>query len=312
MIFPALSSSQPFVVIMAADGRCRKQCGPAERVDTSVGLTVEEQRGFLRQASQRARQIAAPANIGFCAREDDRATWEGPLWFTRPENRFLFDSTMPAPIAAAAVMLKLAQSAPCRPIVLLPTNYWIAKESVLRDAIELALWSLPRFPNGIATLGMADTHADSEEDYLVLGQGNGHTGAVIHAYVRKPGAMAAKQLKAEGAVVASGILIGYSHSFAAHIRRLWPRQASALIGASHPNDVFPRKCCFPAAEPVSSISMGEIRLTAPVFPCARLECKAAVGANRSRAILLSFRPRRGSRQRPRSIASTQLSVRVSK
>jgi mannose-1-phosphate guanylyltransferase len=92
----------------------------------------------------------------------------------------------------AAAVLELAERAPSRPIVMLPTNYWIAKESVFSDAIELALWSLPRCPNGIATLGMADTHADGEEDYLVLGQSNGYTGADIHAYVRKPGSKAAK------------------------------------------------------------------------------------------------------------------------
>jgi hypothetical protein len=97
MIVSALSSFQPLVIIIADDGRGRKCRESVESNGTSIGLTVEEQRGFLRQASHRARRIAAPANIGFCAPEEDRATWDGPLWFTRPENRFLFDTTMPTP-----------------------------------------------------------------------------------------------------------------------------------------------------------------------------------------------------------------------
>jgi hypothetical protein len=39
-------------------------------------------KGFLRQASVRARRLVSPASVLVCAQEADRDIWEGPLWFT--------------------------------------------------------------------------------------------------------------------------------------------------------------------------------------------------------------------------------------
>lgn len=139
---------------------------------------------------------------------------------------------------------------------------------MLRDAIELTLWSLPRLPTGIATLGMLDAHASGDEDYLVVGPSSGYTGSVIHAHVRRPELKAAQNLKAQGALAASGILIGYTHAIAAHICRLWPQQARTLKSTFDLDDSSDREGRTAArnAGSIASVSLGQIRLIPPVFP----------------------------------------------
>ena|SRR5450631_1694262 len=76
---------------------------------------------------------------------------------------------------------------------------------------------------------MIDSHHKGHEDYLVIGPNNAQKGAVIQARVNRPETRLAKQLITEGAMVASGILLGYAQTFVARINEYWPHLAQELI-----------------------------------------------------------------------------------
>jgi mannose-1-phosphate guanylyltransferase len=224
-------------------------------------------RGFLRQASLRARRVASPANVLVSAREEDRSSWMGPLWFTQPANRFISDREVPTSLSTAAAVLSLAARSPSCLVTILPSDFWVARESVLADAIDNVLTTLQRDPGTVATLGMSDTHPGADDDYLVVGPGSSQTGAAIQAKANRPGPSVAKQLLEGGALVASGILFGWAQAFAARIHKYWPQLAPEL---SYSADSVPRsesehRLSSDVHRHISSSAMRSMCLFPPTF-----------------------------------------------
>ena len=185
-------------------------------------------KGFLRQASLRARKVVSPGNVLVSAREEDRNIWVGPLWFTQPASRFISDRGVPTSLSTVAAVLSIAGRSPGCPILILPSDFWVARECVLTDAIENAFMALQRVPDTVATLGMSDTHPGTDEDYLIVGPGSSQMGAAIQAKANQPSPSVAKRLVQEGALVASGILLGHAQAFAARVHKYWPQLAQEL------------------------------------------------------------------------------------
>jgi mannose-1-phosphate guanylyltransferase len=215
-------------IVVATDQRSERLTdGLHQRLLNSQQAAIVK-RGFLRQASLRSRRVASPANVLVSAREEDRSVWTGPFWFTQPVNRFVSDRGVPTWLSTAAAVLSLAAKSPSCLVTILPSDFWVARESVLADAIDNVLTALQRAPDTVATLGMSDTHPGAYEDYLVVGPGSSEMGAAIQAKANRPGPSVAKQLLGEGALVASNILLGQAHAFAARVHKYWPQLARQL------------------------------------------------------------------------------------
>ena len=224
--------------------------------------------GFLRLAARRARRLSSPANVIVSAQEGDRRTWEGPFWFTRATNRFISELGTPTSLSTAAAVLSIATKEPSCPIAILPSDFWVARESVLTEAIEKAFGRLQVMPESIATLGMIDSHPGSEEDYLVVGPRPAQKGAAIQARINRPERRLAKQLISEGAMVASGILLGYAQAFAARINKYWPHLTQELIHTleKDPAAEVERKFSAFAYRQIPRLAMQSVRLSPPTFP----------------------------------------------
>jgi hypothetical protein len=111
----------------------------------------------------------------------------------------------------------------------------VARESVLASAIENVLTVLQPLPGTVATLGMSDTHWGIDEDYLIVGPVSSEMGAAIQAKASRPVPSVAKRLLRDGALVASGILLGHAQAFAARIRKYWPELAQELADSAGSN-----------------------------------------------------------------------------
>ena len=224
--------------------------------------------GFLRLAARRAKKLSSPANVIVSAQEGDRRTWEGPFWFTRATNRFISEQGTPISLSTAAAVLSIATRDPSCPIAILPSDFWVSRESVLTEAIEKAFGQLQAMPESVATLGMIDSHPGAEEDYLVVGPRDAQKGAAIQARINRPERRLAKQLIREGAMVASGILLGYAQAFAARINKYWPHLAQELIHTleKDPAAEVERKFSAFAYRQVPRLAMHAVRLSPPTFP----------------------------------------------
>jgi len=254
-------------IVVANDERSERLAGGSNWTLNSQQAAIVK-RGFLRQASLRARRIASPANVLVSAREEDRSVWSSALWFTQPANRFISGRGVSTSISTAAAVLSVAARSPSCLVTILPSDFWVARESVLADAIDKALTALQEIPGTVATLGMSDTHPGSDEDYLVVGPASSQTGAMIQAMANRPGPAAARQLSREGALVASGILLGHAQAFAARIHKYWSHLAQALantVGSDHSPETEHRLPAD-AYQHLSRSVMSSIRLSPPAFP----------------------------------------------
>jgi len=177
---------------------------------------------LLQRAMRRAAQIAPVSQVLVTGLEECRQLWEPTLWCVRPQQRFVSECRAGTFLATAAAVLSIAEASPSRVVVMLPSRCCVSQESIITGALERALEVLPRVPEGALTLAMRDREEAIDEDYLVVGRPCAGPGLGVYGIARQPTAWVARHLRRQGALVASGIMIGYAGAFAAHISRQWP------------------------------------------------------------------------------------------
>lgn len=223
---------------------------------------------LLQRALNRAASIGPTSQILVTALEEYRAQWEPILWCVRPERRFVRDKATSPLLISAAAILSIASVSPSSIVTVLPARCYVAHEWILREALRQVAVELPHIPEGVATLGMRDIDEGVDEDYMVVGRGRSGRGLAVHGIARRPTAWVARHLRRQGAVVSSGIMIGYAGVFAAHISKHWPeaRQGlTALVGAAGAAHV---ECRIPSSlqDRMPRSILKALRWHPPTFP----------------------------------------------
>jgi mannose-1-phosphate guanylyltransferase len=184
---------------------------------------------LLHRALRRAARIAPVSNVMVTALDEYRDYWEPALWCVRPQNRFVCDNRAASLLTGAAALLSIAAASPSNIVTILPARCYVACEDILRLAIGHASSMLPRVTEGVATLGMVNMNEGIDEDYLVGARENAGPGLVVDGFAHRPTASVACRLRHQGAMIASGIMVGYAGAFAAHISKYWPGLTLKLI-----------------------------------------------------------------------------------
>ena len=177
---------------------------------------------LLHQALHRAASVAPTSQILVTTLEEYRNRWEPILWCVRPEMRVVGNRGTNSMLTTAAAILSIARVSPSSIVTILPARCYVGQEWILREALRQVASELPHVPEGVATLGMADIDEGVDEDYMMLKHARIGPGLEVHGIARRPTAWVARHLRRQGAVVSSGILIGYADVFAAHIAKCWP------------------------------------------------------------------------------------------
>lgn len=177
---------------------------------------------LLQKALIRASKIARPSQISVTVLEEDREFWESSLWFVPLANRFVSDNRATSELSRAAAMLSIAAKWPSSIVTVLPARCYVIQEWILSAALKEAMHCLPGVKEGIITLGMRDMEEGIDEDYFVVGRAPRGPGFTIQGIARRPVSWIARSLQGQGAMVASGIMIGYAGAFAAYISAQWP------------------------------------------------------------------------------------------
>jgi hypothetical protein len=183
---------------------------------------------LLQRALHRALSIAPATQVLLTADEECRELWETSLWPIRPAKRFIGANRRGAVLTAAAAALYVAQRSPAAVITILPARSYVAHEAILRRALGRALEELPRVPEGVLTLGMLDMENSWDEDYLALERPAMGETSLVKGVARRPVSLAAQSLRRQGALVASGILIGYAGALIAPLMKHWRGVPSKL------------------------------------------------------------------------------------
>jgi mannose-1-phosphate guanylyltransferase len=177
---------------------------------------------LLQNALRRATRIAPASQVMVTVLDEYRELWEPSVWFVRPEHRFVCEGYAESNLTAAAAVLKIAAASPSNVVVIAPGRVHVRREDVLEAALYNALAVLPSIREGALTLAMIDAEDGIDEDYLIVERSSSSAGLPVLGVSRRPNTWVANHLRRQGALVASGIMVGYAGVFAAHVSRQWP------------------------------------------------------------------------------------------
>jgi mannose-1-phosphate guanylyltransferase len=222
----------------------------------------------LQKSLHRAGSVAPGSQIMVTAFEEYRHLWEPSLWFVRPERRFVCDNRAASLLSSAAAILAVAAHSPSNVITILPARCAVVHEWVLRRALKRASAELPNVTEGAITLGMIDPEEGIDEDYLVVGKARSGPGSCVEGYARRPVPWVARHLKHGGALVSSGIMIGYAGVFAAHVSKHWPGVAKKLAQVISAAAIAEEECEVPSSlnRGVPTAVLHSLRWHPPAFP----------------------------------------------
>jgi hypothetical protein len=200
--------------------------------------------------------------------EEYRHLWEPSLWFVRPERRFVCDNRAASLLSSAAAILAVAAHSPSNVITILPARCSVVHEWILRRALQHALAALPHVAEGAITLGMIDREESVDEDYLVAASPRIGPGCRVEGFARRPVPWVARHLKRGGALVSSGIMVGYAGVFAAHISKNWPGVAKKLSQIISSAAIAGEECEIAASlnRGVPAAVLHSLRWYPPAFP----------------------------------------------
>lgn len=223
---------------------------------------------LLQRALNRGTSITTASRVLLTALEECRQYWESPAWFVKPANRFVCDHRAALQLASAAAILSVAAVSPSEIVVMMPARCYVAHEWILKSALQYGLAELPLTWEGIIMLGMRDIEENDDEDYLVVSRSNANRRLQVDAFVRRPVPWVASHLKREGALVASGVLIGYAGAFASYISKMWPGLAIQLAALTSAAALVATECDVPVdiALGVPSVQSHALRWQPPSLP----------------------------------------------
>ena len=222
----------------------------------------------LQRSLHRATAIAPASQVIVTTFEEYRSHWEPSIWFVPPERRFVCDNRAASQLSSAAAILSVAACSPSNVITILPARCFVLHEGVLKNALNRALVELPSVPEGALTLGMVDLEEGLDEDYLIVGRPRVGGGLNVEGFARRPVAWVARHLRQSGALVASGIMIGYAGVFAAHISKNWPGIAKKLSNVLSAAAAIGEECEIPSSlnRGIPPAVLHSLRWHPPAFP----------------------------------------------
>jgi len=183
---------------------------------------------LLQTALCRARLIAPAARIMVTVAEPQRGRWRDILWYVRPENRFISDGPGWSAQSSVAAVLAVATSSPSSPVAILPATCYVTDERALIAGLRRAVAALPAIPDRVITLGITGADTEVDEDYLVPASQDGRAAIAIAATARRPVPWVARHLLERGALVASGIYVGYASVLGSLLKAHWNGAALAV------------------------------------------------------------------------------------
>jgi mannose-1-phosphate guanylyltransferase len=229
---------QPPIVLTRACAQRRNR----RRKQPSCVRAIRPQRALRRAAS-----IVPASQVLLTALEEYRDCWEQAAWFIRPNRRFIGDNRWASHLSSAAAMLSVAARSPSSVVVIMPARCYVADEWILRRAFNQAIAELPGIPEGVVTLGMLDIDDSLDENYLIVSPPRFGRGLNIDGYARRPVAWVARHLKSQGALVASGIMVGYAGVFGEHISKTWLGISNKLAELSEAAEIAGEECDVPSS-----------------------------------------------------------------
>jgi mannose-1-phosphate guanylyltransferase len=201
----------------------KRQWGPVQYCGFGQPTTM------LQKALHRAIRVSEARRVLVTAAEVHRLQWEGPLWYVRPEHRFVSAGPGWSALTTASAVLWIAARAPLAKVTILPARCYVAEEWTLTVALHRALYERPLVVDDIVTLGMTTDELTLDEDYLMTRTSDDGSTSSVTVSSLDSQRWVTRELARRGALIASDIYIGHAGTFAALFYKCWPTLTHALL-----------------------------------------------------------------------------------
>lgn len=195
------SRSQPHqwaLVLAAGEGsRLRalttQPCGtpvPKQYCSLSGGPSLLEDalgRARARVAPERVCAIVAQQHHRWWSNIDTLTSLPQPNLIVQPRNRGTAIGTLYS-------LVHILSQDPEAQVLMLPSDHYVAQESVLQRSLAAAMEHVARCPDRPVLLGLRPDEPDSELGYVVPGNGDGFGGQTVARFVEKPELTVAAQI----------------------------------------------------------------------------------------------------------------------
>ncbi|MFC4311194.1 sugar phosphate nucleotidyltransferase [Steroidobacter flavus] len=190
------------LVLAAGDGsRLRalttQPCGtpvPKQYCSLSGGQSLVE------DAVTRARSLVAPERICAIVAQQHHRWWSNvPALTGLPQpNLIVQPSNRGTAIGILYSLVHILSQDADAQVLLLPSDHYVAQESVLQRSLAAAMEHVSRCPDRPVLLGLQPDEPDSELGYIVPGESNGFGGRNVARFVEKPELTVAAQIVRAG------------------------------------------------------------------------------------------------------------------
>ena len=188
---------------------------------------------LLENTIRRAGSFALPGNISVIVSEQHRAWWQRELQAVPAANIVVQPRNRGSGNGVLLQLLQVAHRDPHALVVLLPSDHFVAEESVLTRSIQSALATVRANPLQLVLLGMRPAYADSQLGYIMPAAESaaarlpGAGALPVTEFIEKPVLPLARQLIARGALWNAFIVA----ASAAALLRMYAQLLPGVVGA---------------------------------------------------------------------------------
>lgn len=183
---------------------------------------------LLEQALARARSVAARDRITVIVSPAHVSHWKLALSDLADGNIIVQPQDRGTAVGILLPILCILARDPEARILILPSDHHFADESILENALRLAVDDVSHHRVGVVLLGIDADEPDPELGYIMPHAGDRNRLRAVHRFVEKPALEEARRLCREGALWNSFILVGRGQNLIELYRRRHPQLVQAL------------------------------------------------------------------------------------
>jgi len=167
---------------------------------------------MVRWAIARAQRLASRDRVLVVVNEAHRRFWERELCDIPRENLLVQPSNRGTANGMLFAVLEVqARGGTAAPMLMLPSDHFVADEDALHQSLLTALDAAARSNGGsMFLLGMEPTAHDAEYGWILPATGEAVTG--VRHFQEKPSAEQVRQLVSSGALINSFIIVAHAHT----------------------------------------------------------------------------------------------------
>ena len=188
---------------------------------------------MVRWALDRARRVVSPKRVVVVVNESHRRFWEPALADVPLQNVLIQPSNRGTGAGVLLALLALeGRTDPDTPILLLPSDHYVARETVMAYAMAAALFAARCGTRDVVLLGLNPSAADHDYGWI-LPAADGQV-AGVGQFVEKPPAGALPGLVHRGALINSFVMAGRIRALVGMFERSLPALVAAFRNRMRP------------------------------------------------------------------------------